>query len=260
MPARLAMPGGQLITHSRGFRVHYEVWGAGPALVLIHGHPMWGERWRDRGYVTALEGRYRVIIPDLVGYGDSDKPHDPSAYGAPAWASDVIAVLDAAGTEQAHVWGYSLGAWVAEQLAVTVPDRVVSLTLGGMPPGLDLDQRRERLGHEEVPATWEEMFEGWPAPVMELYKAHNDLDAIGAISPALYESATTISELQAAPHPTLAYIGGDEEYVDLARRQSEALPCGFEVVPGDHFAAFALSDNVVPLVIKHIETSSPASR
>jgi pimeloyl-ACP methyl ester carboxylesterase len=216
---------------------------------------MWGERWRDRGYVAALEDRYHVIVPDLVGYGDSEKPHYSSAYGVPNWASDVIAVLDAAGVERAHVWGYSLGAWVAERLAVTDPDRVLSLTLGGMPPGLDLDQRRDRLGPDQVPASWEEMFEGWPESAIEQYKAHNDLGAIQAIIPTLYESATTIADLQAAPRPTLAYIGADEEYVNLARRQSEALPCRFEVVPSDHFAAFAESDNVVPLVIKHIQAS-----
>lgn len=249
-----------MIAHNRGFRIHYEVSGAGPAFVLIHGHPMWGERWRDRGYIAALENRYRLIVPDLLGYGDSDKPDDASAYGAPSWASDVITILDNERVEQAHVWGYSMGAWVAENLAVTVPDRVLSLTLGGMPPGLDLSQRGERLGPAQAPtSSWDELFEGWPEPVIESYKAHNDLTAIQESYLALYDSATTIVDLQAAPHPTLAYIGAEEEYLDLARRQSEMLPCQFEVVPGDHFAAFAMSENVVPLVIKHIEASGRGS-
>jgi pimeloyl-ACP methyl ester carboxylesterase len=220
---------------------------------------MWGERWRDRGYVAALEDRYRVIVPDLVGYGDGDKPHDPRAYGVTNWASDVIAVLDADGVDRVHVWGYSLGALVAQRVSVLVPDRVLSLTLGGMPPGLDLDQLRDRLGPEQVPATWEEMLEGWPEAVIEQYKAHNDLGAIQAIIPTIYESVTTVADMQAEPRPTLAYIGADEEYVELARRQSEALPCRFEVVPGNHFAAFAQSEKVVPLVIKHIEASDPAA-
>jgi pimeloyl-ACP methyl ester carboxylesterase len=206
-----------VITHSRGYRVHYEIFGAGAALVLIHGNPMWGERWRDRGYVTALESRYRVFVPDLLGFGDSDKPHDPAAYGLPYWASDVIAILDAEGVEQAHVWGYSMGARVAEHLSVSVPDRVLSLTLGGIPPGLDLGQRLElaRPEAERIPESWEEMLEGWPEPMIDLYKAHNDLGAIQAVIPSLYQSATTIADLQAAPHPTLAYMGGDEDYVDL---------------------------------------------
>jgi pimeloyl-ACP methyl ester carboxylesterase len=244
-----------VITHSRGYRVHYEVFGAGPALVLIHGNPMWGERWRDRGYVAGLESRYRLIVPDLLGYGDSDKPHDTSAYGLPSWASDVIAVLDTEGIDQAHVWGYSMGARVAERLAVNMPDRVLSLTLGGIPPGLDLSQRLElaRPEAERVPESWEEMLEGWPELMIELYKSHNDLAAIQAITPSLYASATTIADLRAAPHPTLAYMGAEEDYLELARRQSEAIPCTFEVVPGDHVGAFALSDNVLPLVIKHIE-------
>jgi pimeloyl-ACP methyl ester carboxylesterase len=248
-----------VITHSRGYRVHYEVCGAGAALVLIHGHPMWGGRWRDRGYVTVLEKRYRVIVPDLVGYGDSDKPRDPGAYGVPSWASDVIAVLDAEGVEQAHVWGYSLGARIAERVAVVAPERVLSLTLGGRPPGLDVGQWLEVTGEMRVPASWEELLEGWPEPLIEQYKAHNDLGAIQAITPSLYQAATTLAELQTAPHRTLAYVGGDDPYVDLARLQAQALPCRFEVVPGDHVGAFALSHNVMPLVITHIEAHRPSA-
>jgi hypothetical protein len=71
--------------------------------------------------------------------------------------------------------------------------------------------------------------------------------------------AGKVHPFPADPQVSSAYIGAEEEYVDLARRQSETLPCQFEVVPGDHFAAFAMSENVVPLVTKHIEASGPGS-
>jgi pimeloyl-ACP methyl ester carboxylesterase len=150
-----ASPGGVMFVNSRGFRIRYQVSGSGPVLVLLHGFPMWGDRWRDRGYVSVLQGRFHLVVPDLLGHGKSDKPHWPVDYGVPNLASDVIAVLDAAGVERAHVWGYSLGTMVAENLAVTVPDRVLSLTLGGSPPALILtsDERCFRLARRQPAGT-----------------------------------------------------------------------------------------------------------
>jgi len=174
-------PGGIVFVTSRGFRIRYQVWGSGPVLVLLHGFPMWGDRWRDRGYVSVLQGRFLLVVPDLPGHGNSDKPHRPVDYGVSNLAADVIAVLDAVGVERAHVWGYSLGTMVAENLAVTVPNRVLSLTLGGFPPGLDLDQRRAMFPPDKAPVSWDEMFRGWPEPLIDLYKANTDLAAVQAI-------------------------------------------------------------------------------
>lgn len=188
---------------SRGHRICYQVSGSGPAVVLLHGHPMWGGRWADRGYVAGLQDRFRVIIPDLLGHGDSDKPHDPAAYGDPNIAADVLAVLDAEQTGAAHVWGYSWGACVAEHLAVAAPDRVQSLVLGGFPVGLDAAQRASIAG--EPPASIEDMFAGWPPEVAEVYIGRNDFQAIQAWHQAFAQHPVTIADLRAAPHPTLAY-------------------------------------------------------
>jgi pimeloyl-ACP methyl ester carboxylesterase len=247
--------GGIVFADSRGFRIRYQVWGSGPALVLLHGFLMWGDRWRDTGYVSALENRFQVIVPDLLGHGESDKPHQPAAYGMANMASDVIAVLDAADADRAHVWGYSMGTSVAENLAVTVPGRVQSLLLGGFPPGLDGGERRA-VTWPQLPQTWEEMLEGWPQPVADMFKAHNDFPAVQACLAALADSPTTITDLQAAPHPTLAYIGADDELADLTRQQCDALPCRLEVVPGEHVQAFRQAENVLPFAIGHRNASA----
>jgi pimeloyl-ACP methyl ester carboxylesterase len=101
---------------SRGYRIRYQVFGAGPVVVLLHGRPMWGGRWIDAGYVDRLRDRFRVIVPDLLGHGGSDKPHDPSAYGTPNIAADALAILGAEGVNAAHLWGYSWGSIIAEYL------------------------------------------------------------------------------------------------------------------------------------------------
>ena len=77
-----------------GVRIHYEVVGHGEPLVLYHGLTGSGERWRDTGYVAGLENGHRLILIDARGHGQSDKPHDPAAYGRRRQAADVIAVLD----------------------------------------------------------------------------------------------------------------------------------------------------------------------
>jgi pimeloyl-ACP methyl ester carboxylesterase len=245
---------------SRGFRIRYQVFGSGPALVLLHGFPMWGDRWKDTGYVAELESRYQVIVPDLLGHGQSDKPHQPAAYGGKNMASDVIAVLDAAGVDHAHVWGYSMGAVVAQALAVSAPARVLSLVLGGFPPGLDGEQMRAVFGSEPQPQTWDDLLGGWPAPIYEMFRAHNDdLDALLACHSMFGDLPTTLADLRSAPHPTLAYMGADDERVELARQQCDALPCHLEIVPGEHALAFRQAQNILPLALKHLEETGAAA-
>ncbi len=242
---------------SRGHRIHYQAFGAGPTVLLIHGHPMWGDRWADRGYVQRLQERFRVMVPDLLGHGGSDKPRDPEAYGSPGIAADMVAILDAEGVGAAHVWGYSWGAIIAENLAVTAPGRVVSLILGGFPIGLDGGQREAmRTPVGELPETLDEWFADWPAQTAEQYIARNDIGAMRAVQQAIFMYPTTVAELQAAPHPTLAYCGADDDtYLELARQQAQMLPCRLEIVPGDHFMAFAQADNILPAAIAHIDAA-----
>src|SRR4051812_17951565 len=94
-------------------RNHYEVEGAGDPLVLLHGISDSLASWYDFGYVEALAPDYQLILVDLLGHGDSDKPHDPDAYRYEAHADHVIAVLDAVGVPATHLLGYSMGGFVA---------------------------------------------------------------------------------------------------------------------------------------------------
>jgi pimeloyl-ACP methyl ester carboxylesterase len=247
-----------MFVSSRGYKISYQVFGAGQVVVLLHGHPMWGGRWVDRGYVAGLQDRFRVIVPDLLGHGDSDKPHEPAAYGDPRIAADVLAVMEREGAKQAHVWGYSWGAAVAEHLAVAAPGRLLSLTLGGFPVGLDATQRATLLG--EPPASIEEMFADWPPTVAAAYIERNDFCAILAVRQTMDKFPVTIGDLRAAPHPTLAYCGADDPFLDLARQQARALPCRFEQVPGDHVIAFAEAANVLHMATAHFDAAarSPA--
>jgi pimeloyl-ACP methyl ester carboxylesterase len=115
-----------------GVGIEYEVTGEGRPVVLLHGFPDTGRLWRHQVPALAHAG-FKVIVPDLRGYGASDKPEDVDAYGIPFLAGDVLGVLDAAGVERAHVVGHDWGAALAWATASLVPDRVdhlVALSVG----------------------------------------------------------------------------------------------------------------------------------
>ena len=96
--------------------IEYEVTGEGRPVLLLHGFPDSGRLWRNQVPVLAGAG-FRVIVPDLRGYGRSDKPEAASSYSFPSLAGDVIAVLDDAGRAGivGHDWGAALG-WVFASL------------------------------------------------------------------------------------------------------------------------------------------------
>jgi len=93
---------------NQGVRIHYEVEGEGPPIVLQHGFTRDLGFWRQFGYVDAPKHNYQLILLDARGHGLSDKPHDPSAYAWELRVSDVTAVLDHLDIRKAHFWGYSI--------------------------------------------------------------------------------------------------------------------------------------------------------
>ena len=92
-----------------GIGIEYEVTGRGRPVVLLHGFPDTGRLWRHQ--VPALaEAGFRVVAPDLRGYGRSDKPASVEAYSFVMLVGDVVAVLDDAGIDKTHVVGHDWGA------------------------------------------------------------------------------------------------------------------------------------------------------
>lgn len=93
--------------------------GDGPAVVLIHGHPFNRGMWAPQ--LAALRDRFRVIAPDLRGYGDS--PVTPGTVTMAQLAADVSHLLDRKGLATAAVAGLSMGGLVVMELAGAQPDR-----------------------------------------------------------------------------------------------------------------------------------------
>ena len=96
--------------------------GEGPAVVLLHGFPDRATLWRPQIDALVAAG-YRVIAPDLRGFGDSDRPDDVAAYRLRHSVADVLALLDERGVERAAVAGHDFGSVVGWALAMR-SDRV----------------------------------------------------------------------------------------------------------------------------------------
>jgi len=116
-----------------GVRLACRVEGQGPPLLLLHGLGGSQDDWRRQ--VPAFAQRYRVIVPDLRGFGDSER-REP--FTVQQHARDVAALLGALGIPRAHVVGLSMGGAVAMELALSDPARVAGLVLANTAPGFEL--------------------------------------------------------------------------------------------------------------------------
>lgn len=103
-----------------------------PVVVLLHGFPQDASAY-DAVVPLLTAAGARVLVPDQRGYSPGARPPGRRPYAVPELVADVVALLDAAGAEQAHVVGHDWGGAVAWAVAAREPDRVATLTVLGTP-------------------------------------------------------------------------------------------------------------------------------
>lgn len=238
---------------SRGYSIGYEVSGSGPPLVLVDGFTMWAEQWVTAGYVSALEGRYRVIRVDPLGHGQSDKPHDAGAYTWRACISDLLAVVDAEHIDRAHWWGFSRGAFLVQDLAHFYPERVISAIFGSPV---------EDTGAVEMPAEPVPELFRMPGGIERWWAAHgfsdpeqvavalsvNDVEALACVVEGMIQSEADgeFPEYESWNMPALTYKGSIERhYEPVLALLADGRMEGHEVVGASHYDAFARSEDVL---------------
>jgi pimeloyl-ACP methyl ester carboxylesterase len=114
-----------------GLRMHYAQAGAGEPLVLLHGWPQHWYQWRHQ--IPELSKHFRVICPDLRGFGWSDAP--PSGYDKETLAEDVVKLLDRLDiTEPVELAGHDWGGWCGFLIALKHPERVERFLALNIPP------------------------------------------------------------------------------------------------------------------------------
>ena len=112
--------------HVNGLKFHVQTFGSGVPIIMIMGLGAPGDKWKHN--YELLSKWFWCIVPDNRGAGLSDKP-EAKSYTTEQMADDIIGIMDALNIKKAHVMGVSMGGAIAQQVALKVPDRVLSLIL-----------------------------------------------------------------------------------------------------------------------------------
>jgi pimeloyl-ACP methyl ester carboxylesterase len=157
MSSDFAVPSGIRHRHLavRDTSLHVVEIGDGPPVLLLHGWPEFWMSWLP--LMNRLGGAFRLIVPDLRGFGDSAKSPEPrSDVGANSHADDMAALVEALGLGPVGVVGHDVGAYVAQGLARRHPQKVDRLLFFNCPtPGVG--QAWVRDGH--VNEIWYQSFQ-----------------------------------------------------------------------------------------------------
>jgi len=238
------------VVTNQSVRIHYEVVGDGPPLVLHHGlfSNLWD--WDEFGYVDALKPSRRLILIDARGHGDSDKPHDPAAYDLALRVGDVTAVLDELDVDRTDYFGFSMGGWIGLGLAKYAPERLGALILLGAHPYAESMQPFRSLIPTEpgaLDAMLRMVFGRYMTPTLEARLAKNEPQALLALT---QDRASMAEVLPTLTQPCLLLCGDADPRLTQMQACAEALEdAAFVTLPNcDHLASFARSDLVLPVV------------
>jgi pimeloyl-ACP methyl ester carboxylesterase len=243
---------------NEGISIHYRVEGDGPPVVFGHGITSSSDVWYERGFVSALKPKYRLVLIDARGHGQSDKPHDPQSYTTEKCASDIVAVLDDLGLNTATYWGYSMGGQHGYALAQHALDRVACFVIGGATAGSERAFPAEGGNEDPMMAAFRagpdeilKFYGAWATPLMRDRVRANDHAALIACLQGLRLNTERFSGVvRTIAVPTLLYAGSADPVHDPIRQTASDIPgAQFVSLPGlSHVAANCSSDHVLPHV------------
>jgi pimeloyl-ACP methyl ester carboxylesterase len=222
-----------------GTRIAWRELGEGRPVVLIHGYFSDAEtNWIRYGHAAALAaaGR-RVIMPDLRGHGDSDRPHDPAAYPPDALAKDGHALVAHLGLTDYDLGGYSLGARTTSRMLATgaTPGKIV---FSGM--GLEgLVDTGRRAGHfRHILGNLGKHERGSPAWLAEAFLKTTGGDPVALLGVLDTFVDTPLATVEGFAQPALVLAGADDHDNGSAPALADALPNATYVeVPGNHMSS-----------------------
>lgn len=145
-----------------GVEIAYETGGSGPPVLLLHGFPQTRAMWA--AIAPALAQDFTVVVADLRGYGDSDKPSGVENYSFREMAADMVALMRDLGHDRFHLVGHDRGGRTAHRLALDHPQAVQSLTVMDIVPTHLL---LTELTHEVAKAYYHWFFLAQPEPFPE---------------------------------------------------------------------------------------------
>jgi pimeloyl-ACP methyl ester carboxylesterase len=232
-------------------RIRFETWGErdGDPTALLHGFTSSTEQnWVERGWVELLtDAGHRVIGVDLRGHGQSSKLYRAEDYETAALASDVIHVLDELGIARSDLFGFSMGAGVALQVAMDSPARIRRVVICGIGDaairGLhdpaEIDEITAALGADDPALVTSRLGHRIRAAAE---RGGNDLEALAALTRRGGWPGDLVDP-KPVHLPVLLGVSGRDDYMRGTTQLLQLLPHAEVVVVPDASHAMILSDN-----------------
>ena len=243
-------------TAADGVKLYFEETGSGTPIVFVHefggDHRSWEPQMRH------FARRHRCITYAARGYPPSDVPTEVAAYSQRIAATDILAVMDGAGVDRAHVVGLSMGGFAVLHLGLIAPARALSLTVAGAGYGaekqheayfrdvsLEVARQFEAQGSHQFAKTYalgasRVQFQnkdprGWAEFAQQLGEhdavgSANTMRGVQATRPSLYDLEASLAALAV---PTLVIVGDEDDHcLQPGLFLKRTIPaCGLLVLP-----------------------------
>lgn len=232
-------------------KLHYEIEGKGPDLVMIHGFAANIDiNWRQTNWISTLKDDNRLILVDCRGHGKSDKPYDPKQYGA-YMREDIIKLMDHLSIFKANFFGYSMGGSITLSILLSEPERVKSAIIGGFTPMIFKPELLKQFYEPIITALKTDNKKDIKNPVALNFRnfadsTGEDLKALVAVMEGnsfnrdenlFFESLNSIkSAFKKVKTPVLSVVGTDDILLSNKTIFAEAMPgaCHFQIQGRDH--------------------------
>lgn len=219
-----------------GCNLHYEEYGHGAPLMLVHGLGSSTQDWKEQ--IPVFSAHYHLIVVDVRGHGRSDKPREP--YSIEGFSADLIALIDYLNLGPVHLVGWSMGGMIAFQMAVNEPGLVKSLCIVNSAPQVKI----------RTPDDVWQWFKRWS--LMRLVSLESVGKALGAkLFPKPEQAALRLEMIQRwAKNDKHAYLASFDAIVGwgVQERLSQVV-CPTLVICADHdYTPVALKQAYVKLI------------
>lgn len=219
--------------NSDGVTIAYKDEGSGDPVLLIHGFASNSTvNWRNTNWMRTLNNAgFRVIALDNRGHGQSEKLYDPEKYTARIMAEDARRLLDHLNIDRADVVGFSMGARIAAFLTINHPQRVRSVTFGGMGINLvhGIGGSDEIAAALEAPSGEDIVDDNIRAYRVFAEQTNGDLRALAACMRASREKILP-EQLAAIKCPVLVAVGTEDMTAGSGQELADLIP-GAEHLP-----------------------------
>ena len=217
-----------------GVHIYYETHGSGPAVLLTNGYSATAEMWKPN--IAALSQRYRLILWDMRGHGQTESPNDPALYSEEATVGDMAALLDACGAQQAVIGGLSLGGYMSLAFHLAHAERVAALMLFDTGPGYKREEPRAGWNKRAEATAREYETKGLAAlgrSAEVLASNHRSAQGLAHAARGMLaqRDARVIDSLASIRIPTLVLVGSkDEPFLAATDYMASKIPGATKVI------------------------------